>query len=161
VGRSRVLLIIAAASAGVACSDAVAPAPSALVGRWSTAREALSPAGWQQHHLTFTTDGRFTAEVRSYGLRGARTPNELSISERTTGTFRAEGARLVFAPESLATWDRFYGDASRARVDAPYPYDELYEDAHYAVDGSSLTLRYTSRPLDAPAETTQQFHRDR
>jgi hypothetical protein len=161
VGRSRALLVIAAACAGVACSDAVAPAPSALAGQWSTAPEALSPSGWQQHHLAFTPDGRFTAEVRSYGLRGARTPDELSIYERTTGTFRAEGARLAFAPDSLVTWDRFYGDASPARVDTPYPYDELYEDARYAVDRDRLTLRYTSHPLDAPVETTRRYRRDR
>ena len=157
MGRSRTSLVIAAAWVGLACSDPAAPGPAALVGQWSTAPEALSPTGWHQYHLAFTPDGRFTAEVRSYGLRGARTSSELSAYERTTGTFRAEGGRLELAPHSLVTWDRFYGDASPARVDTPYPYAGLYEDARYEVDGDRLTLRYVGSPLDTPVEITQQY----
>ena len=107
-----------------ACTDATAPGPAppaALLGAWATEADALSPAGWHQYHLTFQANGRFAAEVRSYGLYQGQASGELSAAVRTVGTVRAEGERLTFRPDSQITWDRSRGATPRARLKTPYP----------------------------------------
>ena len=148
---------------GTGCANAPsAPDASALVGRWTTARVMLKPAGAGelQHHLTFTADGRFVAETRMYGGQSSQAVDELSFSARTAGTFVATRGRLTFAPETLVTWDRFYGATSPERIQSPYPYTGFYDDTRFRVRGDELRLDFTTYPTDAAVPTTQVFGRD-
>jgi hypothetical protein len=151
-------IVAFAVALAVACDSATSP-ESALAGRWATEREGLSPAGSYQSFLAF--DGAaFTFEVRSYGLLHGQRPNDLSAYSRTEGTFRVEGDRLHFLPSRLVTWDGFYGASSPERVESPYPWGSLFDDARFSIRLTRLTLRYLSYPADAPVETTRTFLRE-
>jgi len=156
----RTFALLALASAVLACSDSTAPQPLAteLLGRWSTTPSPLQPSGTIQFHLTFTSNFRFTAESRSYGVYADQSAGELSGYTRTTGSYRTDGARLILTPDSLITWDRFYGATSPEMVQTPYG-GALYDKAQFTVDGDRLTLSYTIYPADAPEPATQQFQR--
>ena len=144
----------------VACSEPTAVGGD-LVATWAGAPEDLSPAGWYQIKLTFGATGAFRAEVRNYGLYPAQHRSELSAYERTEGTYRTEGDRLILMPQRLVTWDRFYGASSAERVDEPYPYTGYLNGARYRIEGSLLMIEYTSYPADAPVATTMILGRER
>jgi hypothetical protein len=148
-----------ALAAVLGCAGPTDPPVGPLVGRWISATEALRPAGSHQYSLEFGAGGRFTAEVRSYGLYPGQAPADLSAYSRMVGGYRTAGGRLTFAPDTLVEWDRFYGAQTAPTVRTPYPYGGPYDDARYAVTGGVLTLRYLSYPADAPVETARQFRR--
>jgi hypothetical protein len=141
----------------VACDSATSP-ESALAGRWATEREGLSPAGSYQSFLTFEGP-TFASEVRSYGLLQGQGPNDVSAYSRTEGTFRVEGDRLHFSPTRLVTWDGFYGVTSPERVESPYPWGSLFDNARFSIRLNRLTLQYLSYPADAPVETSRSYWR--
>ena len=103
--------------------------------------------------------GRFTAEVRSYGVYAGQSASDLSAYSRTIGAYQASDGQLTFPPDTLVEWDRFYGAAATPSVRTPYPYTGYYDATRYTVASGVLTLQYLSYPADAPVETTQQFHR--
>ena len=141
-----------------ACDSSTSPDSSSLEGRWATEREALSPTGSHRGYLTF--DGAtFAFEVRTFGLYPGQAANDLSAYVRTEGTFRVEGDRLHFSPARLVTWDRFYGADSPERIDSPYPWGTLFDNARFTMRLSQLTLRYLTYPADAPVETSQTYWR--
>ena len=156
-------LSLVAAAACLACSDSLTPAPtpSLLLGHWSAAPEAEQPSGSFERRFVFTSDGRFSYVTLSYGIYAGESPTELSGYTRTTGVFLTESAHLVLLPDSLITWDRFYGGASPETVHTPYPYGNtfFFDSAQYTIDGDRLTLQYISYPADAPVPTTQEFQR--
>ena len=137
--RRSAVLVTFILPLAVACDSATSP-ESALSGRWATDREALSPAGSYQSFLAFDGD-TFTFEVRSYGLYG-QPPNDIAAYSRTEGTFRIAGDRLHFSPTRLVTWDGFYGLTSPERVESPYPWGSLFDDARFTIRLNRLTLYY-------------------
>ena len=141
-----------------ACESATSPGASAIAGRWATTPEGLSPAGSYQSFLTFDGDA-FTSEVRSYGLYPGQRSTELSAYSRTEGTFRVDGERLHFSPLRLVTWDRFNGVTSPERVDSPYPWGSLFDDARFKLRLNRLDLHYTTYPADAPVATSRSYWR--
>ena len=145
----------------IACASPTESEPSSLDGTWVTAAQNLSPSGWYQRSLTFEATGSFTSEFRSYGIYQGQSRDELSGYQRTEGTYRAEGNRLVFQATRLVAWDRFYGVASPVRVTEPYPYGTIFDDARYEMQGRQLTLHYTIYPADAPEPTVIVFTRAR
>jgi hypothetical protein len=158
--RSRIFSQVFVVAAITACADPTSLGPSTLHGTWISARETLSSRGAYETELEFTAAGRFRAEVRNYLLY----PNQrepLSSYERTEGTYRVTGDTLVFEPQRLTWWDRFYGDNSPVHVEEPYPYTSLFDGARFVVQSEQLTLRYTSYPADAPVETTAFYARRR
>lgn len=140
------------------CESSTSPDASILEGRWATARDALSPAGSHQGFLTFAGTA-FVLEVRSFGVYGGQGANDLSAYSRTEGTFRVEGDRLHFSPTRVVTWDRFFGVDSPERVESPYPWGSLFDDARFTVRFTRLTLRYVIYPADAPVETSRIYRR--
>jgi hypothetical protein len=150
---SAVLVLLAA------CASPTDQGRSPLVGRWATAPEDLSPSGWHQYHMTFAAEGAFALEVRSYGVYAGQPHDELSAYSRTEGSYRVDGERLVFEPQRLVWWDRFYGVASPEHVEDSYPYGSLFNAATYVVRDNQLTLRYVSYPADAPVPTSMVFIR--
>lgn len=156
------LLALATIAICASCSSSVdSLATSDIAGRWVTPSEGLRPAGLYGRQLTFTNDGRFVSEVRSYGVYPKQRPEDLSSYTRIIGTFAVAGDQLSFEPESLITWDSFYGADSPEMVQTPYPYGSLYDDARFRIDGETLTLDFTTYPADAPEPTRQVFQRDR
>ena len=157
----KLALTLATLTVGVSCSSATEPSrDDRLVGRWTTDRSDVSPAGSMQSHLTFSKDGSFVAEHRSYGVYYGQRADALSSYSRTRGTYVVEADRLYFTPKSLASWDRFYGPNSAERVQKPYPYGKLYDDARFQLQDSVLTLLYLTYPADAPVPTLQTFRLD-
>jgi len=158
----KLALTLATLTVGLSCSSVTEPSrDDPLLGRWSTDRSALNPAGSMQSHLTFSKDGSFVAEHRSYGVYPSQRAEDLSAYWRTSGTYVLEADRLNFLPKSLASWDRFYGPHSAELVETPYPYGTLYDDARFKLQDSVLTLRYLTYPADAPVPTLQTFRLDR
>jgi hypothetical protein len=153
--RSTFIALLTAVVA--ACESATAPAAS-VEGRWASPREALSPTGSHQSFLTFHGDA-FTLEVRSYGIYPGQKLTDLAAYSRTEGTFRVDGDRLEFSPLRLVTWDSFYGATSPERVESPYPWGSLFDDARFAVRSNRLDLYYTIYPADAPVSTSSTYFR--
>jgi len=145
----------------VACSGPTEPARTGLLGRWVMARESLVPSGSYEYQLTFGPDDRFAAETRLYGFYPGQRAGELAAYFRTVGAFRADGERLILAPDSLITWDRMSGVAPSRAVRAPYPDDGAGSDTRYAVRGGRLVLRYLTSPADAPDPITLEYRRRR
>jgi len=85
--------------------------------------------------------------------------DELSGYQRAEGTYRVEGERLIFAAARLVSWDRFYGATSPESIVEPYPYGSIFDDAHYVLLGSQLSLQYTTYPADAPVPTLLVYTR--
>jgi hypothetical protein len=155
-------LALATLTVTVSCSSSTQPSRGdPLVGRWTTDRSALDPAGSLQYHLTFSKYGGFIAENRSFGTYSGQQPDDLSSYSRTYGTYVVEGDRLSLNPKSLVSWDYFYGPKSPELVQRPYPYGTLYDAAHFQLEDSVLTLRYLVYPADAPVSTSQTFRLDR
>jgi len=125
------------------------------------AAENPTGSGWYRRSLTFEATGSFTSEFRSYGIYQEQPHDELSGYQRTEGTYRAEGNRLIFQAARLVWWDRFYGVASPERVEEPYPYGTIFDDARYEVLGRQLTLHYTVYPADAAEPAVLVFTRTR
>ena len=138
------------------CSE---PSSDELVGDWITAARDLEPAGYDQAELSLRSSGSFRWVLRSYGLIPAQNPDELSASTTVEGTFRTENDQVIFHAQRLVTWDRFYGADSPPLVQDPYPYGELFDQAHYQIVGSRLMLNYVSYPADGPVPTQAEFDR--
>jgi hypothetical protein len=155
----RSFFLSAASALLLGCTAPTDPAYRELVGHWITAPEDLRPSGWHQYHLTFSANGRFTTEVRSFGLISGQRGDGLSAYYRTEGTFVTEGDRLIFQPIRSVWWDAFYGINSPVHVEEPHPHTGFYDGAHYVVASGRLTLRYLSYPADAPVPTTQIYLR--
>ena len=153
---SSSVLVLASA---IACASPTVSDSSSLNGTWRTAPENASPRGWYSRSLTFGADGAFTSEFRSYGVYAGQPRDELSGYQRTEGTYRVAGQRLIFEPQRLVSWDRFYGANSPETISEPYPYGSIFDDARYVVLGSQLSLRYTTYPADAPVATLLVFTR--
>lgn len=143
----------------IACANPTAAGLSSLSGTWRTAPENAQPQGWYLRSLTFGADGAFTSEFRSYGVYAGQPREELSGYQRTEGTYRVAGQRLIFEPQRLVSWDRFYGANSPETMSEPYPYGSIFDDARYVLLGSQLSLRYTTYPADAPVGTLLVFTR--
>jgi len=141
------------------CADPASPDPGELVGQWVSARADLSPQGWHQYHLTFTTAGRFVHEVRSYGVYPSQRSDALSAFSRVEGLFTAGGDRLSLEPERLVWWDSFYGESSPVHVVQPYPWGGVFDDARYFIREHKLIVHYTTYPADAPEPTTAEYWR--
>jgi hypothetical protein len=159
MNRRQSFFVTVASALLLGCTPPTDPGHRELVGRWITAPADLSPSGWHQYHLTFSANGRFAAEARSFGLYSGQRRDGLSAYSRTEGAFRTEDDRLVFEPVRLVWWDAFYGIDSPEHVQEPYPYMGFYDDTHYVVAGRQLTLRYLSYPADAPVPTMQTYLR--
>lgn len=158
--RTLSLVVAAAVLLLAGCSSLTAPGADELVGSWTTARESLHPAGSLEHRLDLGRDLRFVAEFRSYGVYPGQGPDQLSAYSRTSGSYRVGGNRLVLRPDTLVTFDSFYGRAEPTRT-TPYPYTGLYDHATFEVSGDQLTLTYLSYPADAPVTTRQRLRRAR
>ena len=161
-----ILTVLTVFAIGTGCTESVAgPAPvsseSELVGRWVSARDALSADSWHQSSLTFTIDGRFVFENRSYGLYEGQRRDDLSAWTRTEGVYRIEGDRLSFEPRQLAWWDRFYGVRSAEHVEQPYPWQGLFDDATYTVRDDRFVMEFSVYPADAPLAAVVEFTRER
>lgn len=145
----------------IACASPTESASSSLDGTWVAAAENASPSGWYQRSLTFETSGSFVSEFRSFGIYGGQPRNELSGYQRTEGTYRTEGDRLLFHPTRLISWDRFYGVNSPISITEPYPYGTIFDDARYVIQAPLLTLHYTVYPADAAEPAVLVFARAR
>lgn len=148
-------------ASALACADPNEPEPTELAGRWISAPADLAPQGWHQYHLTFTNAGRFSHEVRTYGLYPGQEPGTLTAFTRIEGRFRQEGDRLFMEPERLEWWDSFYGNDSRVHVEEPYPWGGLFDDARFVLHEDRLTIHFTTYPADAPEPTVAEYVRDR
>lgn len=158
----RAILALATIAVCASCSSSLDSLPTGdIVGRWTADREEASPAGSYVRHITFTNDGHFVSEFRSYGIYPTERAEDLSGYQRTVGTFTVAGDELSFQPDSLISWDAFYGTDSPVTVQTPYPYDSVYDDAHYRIDGVTLTLDFTTYPADGPEPTSLMLRRDR
>ena len=154
--RSTIISLLSVILA--ACESSTSPDGSAIAGQWATTREALSPTGSYQSFLTFDGDA-FTSEVRSYGLYPGQRSTDLSAYSRTEGTYRVDGDRVHFSPLRLVSWDRFYGETSPERVQSPYPWGSLFDDARFTLRLNRLDLHYTTYPADAPVPTSRTYWR--
>jgi len=144
----------------LACSDPAAPQPGSLIGHWLTEPQPLLPSGSHQYSLRYGADGRYTSEVRSYGLYAGQAATDLSAYVQLTGTFRAEAGRIAYATERIVRWDHFYGPESAPVVQEPAGAPPRPDDGtQYEIRGDRLTLHYLSYPLDAPVPTTQVYFR--
>jgi hypothetical protein len=132
-----------------------------LVGRWIGSRDDLAPDGWHQSTLTFSIDGRFVWESRMNGLYGGQRRDDLSAFTRAEGTYRIDGDHLIFEPQRLVWWDRFYGAASPEHVEEPYPWSGLFDGATYSVRGDHLEMRFVVYPADAPVPQVAEYTRER
>ncbi len=153
------ILACAGLLSAAGCSDPISPEAAKLVGRWERGPIDLAPQGWMRYHLTFTRSGRVVHEVRTYGLRPTQSRDELSSFVRVEGRWRQNGDQLFVEPERLVWWDSFNGVASPVRVEEPYPWGGLFDDARYVVDGNTLTIQFTVYPADAPEPTTATYVR--
>ena len=155
------LLTAAAGCRESTVGEAAAITATELVGRWVSSRNDLAPAGWHQGILTFTIDGRFTFENRTYGLYEGQQRDDLSAFSRAEGRYSIDRDRLIFDPRRRVWWDHFNGAQSRERVDEPYPWDGLFDDARYSVRDDHFTLSYTIYPADAPVPANVEYTRER
>lgn len=109
--------------------------------------------------LTFTADGRFAADVRSFGLYTGQGSTELSNSSRRVGRYQIDGRLLHLQPDSLILADTFSPEAGEVVI-TPYPYDgDPLDGATIAVSEDRLTLGYLSYPADAPVPTERRYRR--
>ena len=166
--RASLLLFVALAPLTMAmgCRESTAGAAAAgvateLSGRWMSARSPLAPEAWHQTSITFTMDGRFISENRTYGLYEGQQHDALSAFTRAEGLYRVEGGHLSFEPKRLVSWDRFNGEFSPEHIEEPYPFEGLFDDARYAVEGDNLTLRFVVYPADAPVPVVAKYVRVR
>lgn len=143
----------------IACASPTDSGSSPLSGTWVAGVENASPSGFYRRSITFEPSGSFTEEFRSFGIYGGQPRNELSGYQRTEGTYRVEGDRLVFQATRLIVWDRFYGVNSPETVYEPYPYGTLFPDARYEMGAFQLTLHFTVYPADAPEPAVLVFMR--
>ena len=158
------MLVLLASVAGCresTAGPAMASVATDLAGRWLSARSALAPEAWHQTSITFTIDGRFIAESRTYGLYEGQQRDELSAYTRTEGRYRVDQGRLSIDPKRLITWDRFNGESSVEHVEDPYPYGRLFDDARFTVREDNLALSFVVYPADAPVPVVAEYMRVR
>ena len=162
---SRSLIAIALLGGAAACTESTAgPATgqveTELVGQWISQPDELSPKSWHRSSLTFTIDGRYTFESRSYGLYEDQDRDALSALRRTEGRYRIAGNRLLFEPQRVVWWDHFEG------VNAPLHEEDgswgrLFDDATFTVNGDRFTMRYSIAPANAIIEAVAEYTRER
>jgi hypothetical protein len=116
------------------------------------APETASPSGSYVRSLTFYATGSFSSGFHVYGIYPGEPSEEVSAYQRTEGTYRAEGSRIVFQATRLVWWDRYYGVGSQERTVEPYPYEPIFDDARYEIHGRQLKLYIpsTRRMLPKP-----------
>ena len=143
-----------------ACEDTTGVKTGPLDGTWIAAPEAGRPSGRYERTLTFR-DGSFTFEVRSYGIYGGHSGDELSAYYRVEGTYgiEIEGNGIDFRPVRIVWWDRFYGANSPETARDAYPGETIFDDARYELEWPLLRLRFTTYPADAPEPALLLFTR--
>ena len=141
----------------IACASPTAYEPPSLEGTWVAAPETASPSGSYVRSLTFYATGSFSSGFHVYGIYPGEPSEEVSAYQRTEGTYRAEGSRIVFQATRLVWWDRYYGVGSQERTVEPYPYGPIFDDARYEIHGRQLKLYYTVHPADAPEAAVLVF----
>ena len=132
-----------------------------IIGHWVSAPDELSPESWHQSALTFTPDGRFAFESRSYGLYEDQTRDALSAITRTEGRYRIASNRLIFQPKRRVWWDHFEGAQATEHREEPYPWGSLFEDATWVVEQERLTMRFSVAPADVPVPVVAEYVRER
>ena len=159
------LLTIALAGGTAACAASTAGPMAArveteIVGRWVSGSDELSPEASHESSLTFTIDGRYTFESRSYGLYEGQDRDALSVVRRTEGRYRIAGDRLLFEPQRVTWWDHFEGEQAAVHEEAP-SWGQLFDDATFTVDGDRFTMRYSIAPANAIIEAVAEYARQR
>jgi hypothetical protein len=130
----------------------------ALAGIWEF-DSAGTVQGSYQRQLTLGNDGKFSMQLRYFGVYDGQSTDDLSGFEKTTGTFAVNGDQVDFTPEVLLEWDFSFGRDAPTQVYTDYPYDHFYDDTHFTIDGETLTLHFTDYPADEPVSSTQVFQR--
>ena len=158
-------MVIALLGGATACAESVAgPAASHLeteiVGQWLSGPDELSPQSWYQTSLTFTIDGRYIFEGRSYGLYEDQDRDALSALRRTEGQYRIAGNRLLFEPQRVVWWDHFEGVNAPLHEEAG-SWGRLFDDATFTVNGDRFTMRYSIAPANARIEAVAEYVRQR
>src|SRR5262245_2397778 len=153
VPRAFVVVLCATMASCRISTDAV---PHELVGTWETARQSIPPGSYQIT-LMFGRNGRYSNEVRNYGMYPGQAPDDLSGYSRVDGTYEVRGDSVVTHAEEQVWWDRFYGADSpehrEAYAGAPF------SASQFEIMGSTLVFRYTSYPAEAPVPTTMTLSR--
>jgi hypothetical protein len=143
---SRHLLLRAAcalvACAATGCSEApsaptLSAAARSLQGRWLEPAGTLQPRGSTRGVLTLEPNGRFIS---------------------ATSTYEVVGNRITFRPDSLITWDSFFGTRTPT-VQTPYPYGGVFDDCVFELQGDVLVLNFTVYPADAPVRARAAYTR--
>ena len=153
------------ATALVACSDApgapltaAARSSSALHGHWLPPTGTLQPQGTMRGALTFSPTGRFISTTTSFGSYPGQAPNFVSAWTQTVGSYVVTGDRIAFRPDTLTTWDSFFGNRPPT-ITTPYPYGGVFDDCVFEVQGDTLVLYFTTYPADAPVRTRATYRR--
>ena len=159
------LITIALLGGAAACAESTAGpvagrVETEIVGRWVSNSDELSPEAWHQSSLTFTIDGRYTFESRTYGLYEGQDRDALSALRRTEGRYRIAGDRLLFEPQRVVWWDHFEGEHAALHEEAP-SWGHLFDDATFTVDGDRFTMRYSIAPANAIIEAIAEYARER
>jgi hypothetical protein len=155
----RAFLALATVAICASCSSSTDPsAADDIVGSW-VADSAASPTGSYVRQLILRPEGKFMLDLRSFGLYDNQEPDELSGYERTSGTFTVDGDRLILQPEWLAVWDFSFGRDAPQTIYAPYPEEHFYDDAHFHIQGDTLTLDFTLYEAGSPRPATQIYQR--
>ncbi len=146
------------------CSESVLelrtiPGAPGLAGEWAAEPDDIGPTGWYQKRLTLHPDGRFASISASYGLYEGQKRNEPSAWTRINGSFRVDGNRVHFTPETMTWWDHFESADFPAPRHAAYPWGTLFDDATFVVEGNVLTLHFNVFPADAPIPVTAAYLR--
>ena len=153
---------LVASALGACTHDPAAPVgppeARALRGRWLPPVTALQPQGSMRGALTFGTNGRYVWATTSFGSYPGQAPNFVSGWTQVVGTYEVTGDRIAFRPDSLITWDSFYGNP-RPTVTTPYPYGGTFDDCVFEVRGDSLVLHFTTYPADAPVRARATYSR--
>ena len=143
-------LILAAGCRESAAGPSEIRATAELVGAWTSPRNALAPQTSHQTTLTFTIDGRFILESRTWGLYEGQSPGTLSTITRTEGRYLVRGDRIELDPQRLRWWDSLDGPESPSRFEESEARGPMFEDARFTVNEDRLSIRYTIAPRDTP-----------
>ena len=130
-----------------------------LATEWIAPPDDIGPVGWYQKRLTLATNGRFTATSSSYGLYEGQQRNDPSAWTRIEGSYRVDGNRIEFTPETMTWWDHFESATHPAPRQSAYPWGTLFDDATFLVKGDTLTLGFNVYPADAAVPVTVRYAR--
>ncbi|MFL5582522.1 MAG: hypothetical protein ACJ8AO_19300 [Gemmatimonadaceae bacterium] len=140
-----------------ACGDATGPG-ARLVGRWRNVTP-LGPDARLETTFTFGTE-RFVHEQRYYGMYEGQSPDDLSASATTAGTYAIDGDAIDFDPETATFWDSRNGAQASPYTVAVDPSNPLYDEARVAVLGRVMVFTYVGvAPTDGREEKVLRFTR--